>query len=663
MIEHKGVANYLDNQKIYLKNTNKKVYLMQSYAFDTSVASICISILAGNILYLSEEKDKTDISNYSDIGIAYIPPAYIQQINLEGLNNLNYIIVSGESVSSNIVERFSDRLINEYGTTESTVCATLHQYNNGDLNTNIGKPLNNIKIYILDSNNLPVPIGVIGELYIGGAGLARGYLNMPELTTERFIFNPFATESDIAKGYTRLYKTGDLVRWLPDGNIEYIGRNDFQVKIRGYRIELGEIENQLAKIEGIKQSVVLAQTRSAGSGQVAQTNSQYLVGYYVPEELGILSQEDLLNELSKVLPDYMVPSVLVELESLPLTVNGKLDRKALANPEFTNEDSYQAPTSEPEINLCNIFPEVLGLEKVGITDDFFRIGGNSILAIKLAHKISKALDTNINVADIFNYKNVSNISKSIENKNNSLIKPYGKINKSFPYMLMVHPAGGGCEAYQDLTELFKNDFKCIGVDNYNINNANQISDLNELATLYLDSYLQEYNVKDNFYLLGWSLGGQISLEIASVLEARGYRNIKVILLDTILTDKKLSKLKNNIDEKALNLQLEESYKDKGFELEYIENVIKAQASEKILSNSDISSRLKHTQIKLFKATLSDDRFLSKDTKLSNYALSLDYNNIEKVSDNIIVEKINCHHGNIIEVSISQSISYQDIFIL
>ncbi|MFT4694511.1 MAG: hypothetical protein ACI8TE_001427 [Francisella sp.] len=162
-------------------------------------------------------------------------------------------------------------------------------------------------------------------------------------------------------------------------------------------------------------------------------------------------------------------------------------------------------------------------------------------------------------------------------------------------------------------------------------------------------------MKDNLYLLGWSLGGQISLEIASILEARGYRNVNVILLDTILTDKKFSKLRNNIDEKALNLQLEEYFNDKGFELEYIENIIKAQASEKILSNSDISSRLIYTQIKLFKALLHDDRFMIDDTKLSNYTLSLDYNNVEKISNNITLKKVKCHHGNIIEYIIDNKL--------
>ena len=170
------------------------------------------------------------------------------------------------------------------------------------------------------------PISIIGELYIGGAGLARGYLNQPELTKERFIDNPFATSEDIEKGYTRLYKTGDLARWLPDGNIEYIGRNDFQVKIRGFRIELGEVESALMAIEGIKQSVVLAKSRELNG-----EDSQYLVAYYVADHA--IEDEALLESLKASLPDYMIPSLFVHLQALPLTTNGKVDRKALPDPE------------------------------------------------------------------------------------------------------------------------------------------------------------------------------------------------------------------------------------------------------------------------------------------------------------------------------------------
>ncbi|MBX9597696.1 MAG: AMP-binding protein, partial [Burkholderiales bacterium] len=240
----------------------------------------------------------------------------------------------------------------------------------------------------------------------------RGYLNNPELSAERFIPNPFATASDLVNGYTRMYKTGDLVRWLPDGNLEYIGRNDFQVKIRGFRIELGEIEEQLVRIAGIKQACVIAKTKG-------ETNQQYLAAYYVLDN-SKLDKESILAKLALVLPDYMLPSSLIELDALPLTINGKLDRRALPEAEFVDSDNYLAPSSELEQMLCQIWSSVLGLEadKLGVRDDFFRIGGDSILSIQLSSRLRKA-GYNISVRDIFDQRNIISLAKYLELQENS----------------------------------------------------------------------------------------------------------------------------------------------------------------------------------------------------------------------------------------------------
>jgi acyl-coenzyme A synthetase/AMP-(fatty) acid ligase len=232
-------------------------------------------------------------------------------------------------------------LINSYGPTEATVFVSMHTFVSGDANNNIGKPINNTRFYVLDTSLNPVPIGAIGELHIGGAGLARGYLHKPELTAERFISNPFATLEDKAKGYTRLYKTGDLVCWSADGNIEYIGRNDFQVKLRGFRIELGEIETILCTHPSIDQVVVLAK-ESQGN--------KYLVAYYVADTE--LNHEDLTQYLLEKLPEYMTPNAYVRLDKLPMTINGKLDRHALPDPELISKEKYTAPSNELEAKLC-----------------------------------------------------------------------------------------------------------------------------------------------------------------------------------------------------------------------------------------------------------------------------------------------------------------------
>ncbi|MBK2238166.1 non-ribosomal peptide synthetase, partial [Francisella philomiragia] len=412
MIEHKSLSSFLlgmlDRQLSGLSSYN--VLSLTEYVFDIFALEYGIPLMTGSFVNLSTITDVNE-EILSGIDMIQQTPTTLsllyQNYNLDLSDK--FCLVGGEYLQSLVSKKLRQKfknVINVYGPTESTVWSSSYVLQNN--NTSIGKPLSNEKIYILDQHMIPVPIGVVGELYIGGAGLARGYLNRPELTAERFVSNPFATESDRSKGYTRLYKTGDLVRWLADGNIEYIGRNDDQVKIRGYRIELGEIENQLSSIAGIKQSCVLAK-------QNKENDIKYLVGYYVADKDSSLTQESILTQLAKVLPEYMLPSILVELESMPLTVNGKLDRRALPDPEFVNEDSYVVPTTELEITLCDIFAEVLGLEKVGVTDDFFRIGGNSILAIKLASKVTKVLDINISVADIFIYKNVSKLSSYISN--------------------------------------------------------------------------------------------------------------------------------------------------------------------------------------------------------------------------------------------------------
>ena len=258
----------------------------------------------------------------------------------------------------------------------------------------------------MDNNLNLVPVRTVGELYIGGDGVGCGYLNRPELTAEKFIANPFQMKEERddkkygkAGRNARIYRTGDLVRWLPDGNLEYIGRNDFQVKIRGYRIELGEIESILSLYEGIKQSVVLARDHK-GKDEVV-SNNKYLVGYYVSELK--LDEDDILNYLGARLPEYMVPSILVYLNELPLTINGKLDRKALPDPEFGSRENYVAPRNEIEQKVCQIWSEVLGLaeDKIGIRDDFFRLGGDSIVSIQLVSRLRQRLELPVSIKEKF----------------------------------------------------------------------------------------------------------------------------------------------------------------------------------------------------------------------------------------------------------------------
>ncbi|WKL50110.1 amino acid adenylation domain-containing protein [Flavobacterium pectinovorum] len=410
MIEHKAFVQFLFNFRDYVKDGfNRKqqnVLSLTNYVFDIFGLEYGLPLIGGNKVTLSSIY-KIKEEELVNIDLVQQTPSSLIYLVTHHFNKLKNIVclVGGEALPSLIADKLLnafDRLINVYGPAETVIWSSSYEVKKSE-EPYIGKALPNEKAYVLDTNNQPVPVGVIGELHIGGAGLARGYLNRDDLTSERFIGNPFATDADKSKGYDRLYKTGDLVRWLVDGNLEYIGRNDDQVKIRGYRIELGEIEHALSSIAGISQSSVLVRERETSGGIIKS-----LVGYYVAEEGDSnLDQGMILEQLSAVLPEYMIPGVLIAMDSFPLTINGKLDKRSLPDPDFSvAAEDYQAPSTAMEILVCGIWQEVLGLERVGVTDNFFRIGGNSILAIQVSHRMSSALGCYIKIADIFKYKTI-----------------------------------------------------------------------------------------------------------------------------------------------------------------------------------------------------------------------------------------------------------------
>ena len=325
--------------------------------------------------------------------------------------SLRRLLVGVEPINEKLLISISQRIpelqiINGYGPTETTICSTLYlikteRSSNG--NTPIGKPLQNTKIYLLDNQMQPVPIGVQGELHIGGAGLALGYLNRPQLNAEKFIPNPF----DKAKG-SKLYKTGDLARYLPDGNIEYLGRIDNQVKIRGFRIELGEIEALLASHPQIWETVVLVWDDTTGDKR--------LVAYIVPQPEITIIIDEIRQFLKAKLPDYMVPNAFVILAALPLTANGKIDRRALPPPESGSEasDKYVAPRTPMEEILATIWSEVLKVEKVGINDNFFELGGHSLLATQLVAQIRDRLEIELPLRQLFNSATLAELAQEIE---------------------------------------------------------------------------------------------------------------------------------------------------------------------------------------------------------------------------------------------------------
>ncbi|WP_309730032.1 non-ribosomal peptide synthetase, partial [Chamaesiphon sp. OTE_75_metabat_556] len=322
-------------------------------------------------------------------------------------------IIGGEEAQRSKVDRWYDsiahfanlpQLVNGYGPTEATVVTTLHHFNSSDAtDVLIGRPISNAQVYILDQDLQPVPIGVAGELHIGGAGLARGYLHRPELTTEKFIPNPFSTEPN-----SRLYKTGDLACYLPDGNIEYLGRIDNQVKIRGFRIELGEIETVLSQHRGVKTAIVIASAE--------EIEQKRLVAYIVPHSEVALTVTELRQFLKTKLPEYMVPNAFAILESLPLTVNGKIDRRALPSPDFASQQqaNFVAPRTPAEEILAQIWAKVLKVERVGIHDNFFEIGGHSLLATQLVSRIRNTFKVELPLRELFATGTVATLNRSIQ---------------------------------------------------------------------------------------------------------------------------------------------------------------------------------------------------------------------------------------------------------
>ena len=419
LIEHGGVVNLCVDQAHSLQlKQGMRILQFASFGFDASCNEIFSTFLSGGCLVMCTKEVLLSAWSFKElvdkhhIEVAIVPPSF-QQVVEHTLSSLKTIKSAGEPLNETIGKYLQSqgvRLINGYGPTEATVCATL---SDDPIKPNhvitIGRPIANKQIYILSPDNQLSPMGITGEISIGGVGLARGYLNRPDLTAEKFIKDPFNKEAG-----GRLYKTGDLARWLPDGNIEYLGRADDQVKIRGYRIELGEIESVLLESGLAMQALVLAREDSSGDKR--------LIGYVVP--IGEFDKQKIQNYLGAQLPDYMVPSHLVELQSMPLTANGKIDRKALPDPEGTQQEGgYAAPRNETEAKLAEIWQDILELDQVGINDDFFGIGGHSLLAVRLVSQVRKSFGMELPISDVFDYPTVGQLATRLTGETPGALLP------------------------------------------------------------------------------------------------------------------------------------------------------------------------------------------------------------------------------------------------
>ncbi|MFZ1005943.1 MAG: amino acid adenylation domain-containing protein, partial [Candidatus Sulfotelmatobacter sp.] len=423
MVEHRGLCNISLTQSRELKvEASSRILQFASFSFDACVWETLMALCQGAALYLLPQKrlvagDKLiEAAARDGITHATLPPTVLAAVSERThVDSLRVLMVGGEAVPDWIAERWGRgrQLINAYGPTETTICTAMHRcVAEKSGKPPIGRPITNTRIYILDSNREPVPVGVVGEMYVGGVGVARGYLKRPELTAERFVADPFVEEPG-----ARMYRTGDLGRWLADGTIEFLGRNDNQVKIRGFRIELGEIEARLMEHAEVKEAVVLAREDTAGEKR--------LVAYYTCRESGggvsessveSVGAERLRAHLSAVLPDHMVPAAYVRMERLPLMPNGKLDRKALPAPEQEAYAVrwYEAPVGEMETKLAEVWAEVLKLEKVGRHDNFFHLGGHSLLAVRVVSRLQQVLSVEVAVRDLFAHPELTDLARHLQ---------------------------------------------------------------------------------------------------------------------------------------------------------------------------------------------------------------------------------------------------------
>ncbi|MGD2090215.1 MAG: amino acid adenylation domain-containing protein [Candidatus Aminicenantes bacterium] len=410
VIEHQSIINTLCWRKDeYEFDADEVVMQIPTFSFDSSVEDIFTPLISGSRLVLIHHQERFNLEYLKDVIVKHrvthfliTPHFYTTLMNEidEKLVTLKSVTVAGDGFTEELVKTHfgklpGAKLYNEYGPTENSVCSTVYKFDPSFTKVLIGKPIHNTRCYITDRNGRLAPLGVSGELCVAGLGLTRGYLNNPELTIEKFILSN-----------SPIYRTGDLARWLPDGNIEFLGRIDTQVKIRGFRIELGEIETMLLKRDEVKEAVVLLREEKSGNPVICA----YLV--YVPGAQLTVSQ--LKDFLAEMLPAYMVPTHFLELEKIPLTPTGKIDQKQLPVPKFTPGENYAAPETHTEKIIADIWKEVLGLEEVGVDDNFFDLGGNSLLSIKIAGQFKKVFKRDIPIVTMYRFLTIRSFARFLE---------------------------------------------------------------------------------------------------------------------------------------------------------------------------------------------------------------------------------------------------------
>jgi amino acid adenylation domain-containing protein len=406
LLEHRGLCNVIQAQiRTWDVRPECRVLQFASLSFDASISETFMALASGARLCLAPSEALLPgpplirLLRNEGITTLTVSPSVLAALPVEPLPRLSTIVLAGEACPAEVVRRWAAgrRLFNAYGPTEATIWATGAECSNGTAPPPIGRPIPNMQAYVLDRHLAPVPMGVPGELHLGGVGLARGYLNQPRLTAEKFIANPFHGAPS-----ARLYKTGDLVRYRPDGNLEFVGRIDDQVKMRGFRIELAEIEAVLTQHPAVQEAAVVVREDPPGDKR--------LVAYVAPVPGRTYSTGDLRKALRAKLPDYMMPAVFIPLAALPRTVNGKLDRRALPALDGRPPEDGPAPRTALERSIAAAWQEVLQVERVGLHDNFFDLGGHSLLVVRLHDRLRESLRRDLPLTELFRYPTVSSLA-------------------------------------------------------------------------------------------------------------------------------------------------------------------------------------------------------------------------------------------------------------
>ena len=548
LLSHAGLVNYLTAaSEMFGVSQSDRMLQFCSVSFDIAIEEMFTTWIGGGTLVLRTPEMSLVVPEFlswverEKITILDLPTAYWHEWvhNFAELErpvppSIRLVIVGGEKASAKSFATWSNavsgrvRWINTYGPTEASICVTAFEPKYDDLdaipeNLPIGRPVANCRIFLLDQRLNPVPVGVPGEMYIGGICVAQGYHNRPELTAEKFILDPFSNDPA-----ARLYKTGDMARYLPSGEIEFLGRRDDQVKIRGFRVELGEIEAALANHPQVSEVAVVAREDVPGN--------KLLVAYLVPARNCQPTPTELRHYLQQQLPDYMVPSFVVLLQAMPLTPNGKINRLGLPVPEVEVTSDVIAPaTNAFQSQLIKIWEEVLGRKPIGIRDNFFELGGHSLLAARLMHRIGQTLNKTVPLSMLLESPTVERLAETLREDGwsqhwSSLvpIQPAG----SRPPFFCIHGVGGNVVGFHELAQRMKPDYPFYGLQSQGLDGKHAShTRIEDMAAHYLDE-IRTVQARGPYCLGGFSLGGLVAYEMACQLLARGDEVGLLVLFDT-----------------------------------------------------------------------------------------------------------------------------------